>query len=89
MTVSKFTEIMDPTNSTHTASDVRLEDILAVTDKRGRTPSETSASSQESRQNSGERVSFAVMEGQGKAKGTGAKGGNGKRLSRLLSISKK
>lgn len=77
MAPSKFTEILDPEDHycTSPQSDVRLEDILAATDlqNRGRTPSETSTSSRESRQNSGERAEKKTRQ----------------RLSRLLSISKK
>jgi hypothetical protein len=77
MAPSKFTEIMEPEDHycTSPQSDVRLEDILAATDlhNRGRTPSETSNSSRDSRQNSGDRVDNKTKQ----------------RLSRLLSISKK
>lgn len=76
MPASKFTEIMDPeAHYTSPQSDVRLEDILAATDthNRGRAPSETSNSSQDSRQNSGDRNENKTKQ----------------RLSRLLSISKK
>lgn len=66
---------MDPdVQYTSAQSDVRLEDILAATDShRGRAPSETSNSSQDSRQNSGDRNENKTKQ----------------RLSRLLSISKK
>jgi hypothetical protein len=75
MSSSKFTEIMDPEfHCTSPKSDVRLEDILAATESshRGRTPSETSNSSEGSRHNSGDRT-------EGKTK---------HRLSRLLTIKK-
>ena len=76
MPSSKFTEILDPNfQSTSPRSDVRLEDIIAATEARGRTSSETSShseSSSDSRQNSGERTEQKP-----------------KRRSRFLSISKR
>ena len=76
MPSSKFTEILDPDfQSTSPRSDVRLEDIIALTEARGRTCSETSShseSSSDSRQNSGERTENKP-----------------KRRSRFLSISKR